>query len=101
MGPGLGLGVIGFVLGMVGFCVGFGGFSGWVKSDWGGLRFRLKYQEFLQQHFWLNFRYRVFFWVGLGYGSGFGFEIFVFCFGLGIRVGLRGLIGVFSRVHDF
>ena len=39
MGSGLGLGIIGFVLGLVGFCVGFGGFSGWVKSDWGGLRF--------------------------------------------------------------
>ena len=39
MGSGLGLGIIGFVLGLVGFCVGFGGFSGWVRSDWGGLRF--------------------------------------------------------------
>ena len=37
----------------------------------------------------------------MGFDSGFGFEIFVFCFGLGIRVGLRGLIGVFSRVHEF
>ena len=56
MGSGLGLGIIGFVLGLVGFCVGFGGFSGWVKSDWGGLRFRLKYQEFLQQLFLVKFQ---------------------------------------------
>ena len=64
-------------------------------------RFRLKYQEFLQQLLWLNFRYWVFFQVGLGFDSGFGFQIFVFCFSLGFKVGLRGLIGVFSRVHEF
>ena len=96
MGSGLGLGIIGFVLRLVGFCVGFGGFSGWVRSGWGGLRFRLKYQEFLQQLFWLNFRYWVFFQVGLGFDSGFGFQIFVFCFSLGFKAGLRGLIGVFD-----
>ena len=31
----------------------------------------------------------------MGFDSGFRFEIVMFCFGLRIRVGLRGLIGVF------
>ena len=34
----------------------------------------------------------------VGFDSGFRFEIVMFCFGLRIRVGLRGLIGVFFTV---
>ena len=55
MGSGLGLGIIGFVLRLVGFCVGFGGFSGSVKTDWDGLRFRLKYQDFFTTAFLVKF----------------------------------------------
>ena len=59
-------------------------------------RFRLKYQEFLQQLLWLNFRYWVFFQVGLGFDLGSGFQIFVVRFSLGFKAGLRGLIVVFA-----
>ena len=64
-------------------------------------RFRLKYQEFLQQLLCLNFRYWVFFQVGLGFDSGFGFQIFVFCLSLRFKAGVKRLIGVFSKVYEF